>query len=53
MTGASPMTLVRLRPSDYTRCGFDLVRTVQVPGSDLRFWCFLREPSDEPAKVPV
>lgn len=28
----------------YTRRGFDLVRTEQVPGSDLRFWCFLREP---------
>jgi ribosomal protein S18 acetylase RimI-like enzyme len=28
----------------YTRRGFDLVRTAQVPGSDLCFWCFLREP---------
>lgn len=28
----------------YLKRGFDLVRTEQVPGSDLRFWCFVREP---------
>jgi len=27
----------------YRKGGFDLVRMEQVPGSDLRFWCLLRE----------
>ena len=27
----------------YQKRGFELVRTVQVPGFDLRFWCFVRE----------
>jgi hypothetical protein len=28
----------------YLRRGFNLVRTEQVPNSDLCFWCFRREP---------
>ncbi len=28
----------------YRKHGFGLVRTLQVPGSDLRFWTFLRQP---------
>ena len=28
----------------YLRHGFDLVRTVPIPGFDLRFWCFVRQP---------
>jgi ribosomal protein S18 acetylase RimI-like enzyme len=28
----------------YQKQGFDMVRTEQVPGSELRFWCFVREP---------
>jgi len=28
----------------YLKCGFELVHSGQVPGSDLRFWCFLRKP---------
>lgn len=28
----------------YLKCGFGLVRAEQVPGSDLCFWCFRREP---------
>jgi ribosomal protein S18 acetylase RimI-like enzyme len=32
----------------YTKLGFELVRTVQVPDSDLRFWCFVREPGGSP-----
>jgi ribosomal protein S18 acetylase RimI-like enzyme len=35
----------------YTNRGFDLVRTAQVPGSDLRFWCFLREPGGRPGSM--
>jgi len=31
----------------YLKHGFDLVRIELVPGSDLRFWCFLREPSKQ------
>jgi ribosomal protein S18 acetylase RimI-like enzyme len=27
----------------YLKNGFDLVRTELVPGSDLRFWCFVRQ----------
>ncbi|MBN1139450.1 MAG: GNAT family N-acetyltransferase [Anaerolineae bacterium] len=30
----------------YARQGFELVRMVQVPDSDLRFWCMVREPGD-------
>jgi ribosomal protein S18 acetylase RimI-like enzyme len=37
----------------YTKFGFNLVRTVQVPGSDLCFWCFLREPQGRPPSVPT
>jgi ribosomal protein S18 acetylase RimI-like enzyme len=28
----------------YQKQGFDMVRSEQVPGSELRFWCFVREP---------
>jgi ribosomal protein S18 acetylase RimI-like enzyme len=28
----------------YLNRGFDLVRCEPVPGSDLRFWCFVRQP---------
>jgi len=37
----------------YTRRGFVLVRTGQVPGTDLRFWCLLREPRDKPGSTRV
>ncbi len=34
----------------YRKHGFDLVRTEPVPGSDLRFWCFVREPRPADAR---
>ena len=30
----------------YAKYGFELVRNEEVPDSDLRFWCFLREPQN-------
>lgn len=30
----------------YEKYGFELVRTEDVPDSDLRFWCFVREPHE-------
>lgn len=28
----------------YHKYGFELVRSEEIPGSDLRFWCFVRQP---------
>jgi hypothetical protein len=38
----------------YQNKAFELVRIEQVPGFDLRFWCFVREPhSGGSAKTDV
>jgi ribosomal protein S18 acetylase RimI-like enzyme len=35
----------------YKKNGFELVRTEQIPGFDLRFWCLVREPHKIVGKI--